>query len=80
MIAAARQDKNCMLQCAMVSHLGHSLCVVMSSWDGSSNQPISFLKLCRDIALCVAEVLCTTRGGGIDFACYTGIVHPQKGL
>ena len=69
-----------MQQCAMVSQLGCALCVVMSVIHGSSNQPISFLKLCRDIALCVAEVLCTTRGGGIDFACYTGIVHPQKGL
>ena len=69
-----------MLQCAMVSQLGHSLCVVMSSSLGSSNKPISFFKLCRDMALHMAEVLCAMGEGGISCICYTGAVHPQKGL
>ena len=67
MIEAARRDKNGMLQCAVVSQLGHSLGVVMSVWRESSNQPIGFLKLCRDIALRVAEVLCAMGGGGITW-------------
>ena len=51
MIEAARRgrDKNGMLQCAMVSQLGHSLNVVTSSSRWSSNQPVSFLKLRRDM-------------------------------
>ena len=82
MIKAARRgrDKNGVQQCAVVSQLGHSLCVVMTSSRGSSNQPISFLKLHRDMALHVAEVHCATGGGGLSCACYTGAVHPQKGL
>ena len=78
MIDAARRgrDKNGVLQCAMVSQLGHSLCVVTSALRGSSNQPINFMKLGRDMALCVAEVLCTTGGGGISCVCYTGTVRP----
>ena len=82
LIKAARQgrDKNGVLQCAMVSQLGHSLRVVTSSSRGRSNQPISFLKLRRDMALCVAEVLCATGGEGISCVCYMGAVHPKKVL
>ena len=82
MIEAARRgrDKNDVLQCAMVSQFGHSLNVVTSSSRGSSNQPISFLKLRRDMALRVGEVLCATKGRGISCVCYTGAVRPQKGL
>ena len=66
MIEAARRgrDKNGVLQCAMVTQMGHSRNVVTSSSRGSSNQPISFLKLRRDMALCVVEALCATGGGG----------------
>ena len=69
MIEAARRgrDKNGVLpwsviqsKCAMASQLGHSLHVVTSSSRGSSDQPISFLKLRRDMALSVAETLCAT--------------------
>ena len=51
MIEAARRgrDKNGVLQCAMVSQLGHSLNVETSSSRESSNQPTSFLKLRRDM-------------------------------
>ena len=82
MIEEARRgrDKNGMLQCAMVSQLGHSLCVVTSALRGSSNQPINFMKLGRDMALCVAEVLCATGGEGISCVCYMGAVHPKKVL
>ena len=60
MIKAARQgrDKNGVLQSAMVSQFGHLCSVVTLSWRGSSNQPISFLKHRRDIALHMAEALC----------------------
>ena len=58
--------------------MGHSLNVVTSLPRGSSNQPISFLKLRRDMALCVAEALCATGGGGMSCVCYTGAVRPQK--
>ena len=82
MMEAARRgrDKNGVLQCAMVTQLGHLLRVVTSLSRGSSNQPISFLKLRRDMALRVAEALCATRGGGISCVCCTGAVRPQKGL
>ena len=60
MVEAARRDKNGVLQCAMVSQLGDSPNGVTSSSRGSSNQPISFLKLRRDMALCVTVALCTT--------------------
>ena len=82
MIEAARRgrDKNDVLQCAMVSQFGHSLNVVTSSSRGSSNQPISFLKLRRNMALRVAEALCATGRGGINCIYYTGAVRPQKGL
>ena len=82
MIEAAMQgqDKNGMLQCAKVSQLGHLLHVVTSSSRRISNQPISLLKHCRDMALHVAEALCTMGGGGICCVCYMGAMHPQKGL
>ena len=82
MIEAARQgqDKNDMLLSVMVSQLGHSLHVVMSSSHGNSNQQISFLKLCTDLALCSAEVLCATGGGGLSCVCYMGAMRPRKGL
>ena len=80
MIEAARRDKNGVLQCAMVSQLGHLLNVVTSASHMSSNQPITFLKLRRDTALRTAEVHCTMGGGGISCGCYMGAVHPQKGL
>ena len=62
MIEAERRgrDKHGVLLCAMVGQLGYSLNVVTSSSRGSSNQPISFLKLRRDMALSVAETLCAT--------------------
>ena len=82
MTEAARRglDKNGVLQCAMVSQLGHFLHVVTSLSRGSSNQPISFLKLRRDMALRVAEAVCATGGGGINCVRYTGAGRPQKGL
>ena len=82
MIETARQgrDKNGKLQCPMVSQLGHSLNVVTSSSHGSSNQPISFLKLHRDVALCVAEALCAAGGEDISCICCMGAGRPQKGL
>ena len=78
MIEAARlgRDKHGVLQCAVVSQLGHSLNVVTSSSHGSSNQPISFLKLHRDMALRVAQALCSMGGGGVSCVCYTGAVRP----
>ena len=79
MIEAARRgrDKNGVMQCAMVSQLGHSLNVVTSSSRGSSNQPVGFLKLHRDMALRVAQALCSMGGGGVSCVCYTGGV-PEK--
>ena len=68
------------LQCARVSQLDHSLTVVTSSPRENSKQPISFLKLRRDMALRVEEALCGTGGGGISCVCYTGAVRPQKSL
>ena len=81
MIEAERRgrDKHGVLLCAMVGQLGYSLNVVTSSSRGSSNQPISFLKLRRDMALRVEEALCGTGGGGISCVCYTGAVRPHKG-
>ena len=82
MIEAARRgrDKNDVLQCVMVSQLGHSRDVVTSSSRGSSNQPVSFLKLRGDMALRLVEALCATGGRGISCVCYTGAVRPQKGI
>ena len=74
------RDKTGVLQCALVSQLGHSLRVATSSSRGSSNQPISFLQLRSDMALRVAEALCATGGGGISCVCYRGAVRPQKSL
>ena len=68
------------MACCNVSQLGHSLTVVTSLSRGGSKEPISFLKLRRDMALRVAEALCATGGGGISCVCYTGAVRPQKSL
>ena len=67
-----------MLLCAVVSQLGHSLHVVTSSLHGSSNQPNNFLKLRRDMAFHMEEVLCATGGGGISCVCYAGAMLAKR--